>query len=116
MGLKPVIASVEPDSIAQQADIQPGSEIIAVNGKKTPTWQAVTYALVDQYGQPGVMLTIKPDATSYTQEKQLDLRTWVLSRDDASLYWVWAIRKLLFVKKLTEFSMAGCTASWLVSR
>jgi len=37
-GLKPVVAEVKPSSIAVQAGMQAGDEILSVNGKETQTW------------------------------------------------------------------------------
>ncbi|MEH6469343.1 MAG: RIP metalloprotease RseP, partial [Porticoccus sp.] len=41
-GVAPVIASLEPNSIAEQAGLQPGQEIVALDGEPTPTWQALS--------------------------------------------------------------------------
>lgn len=39
-GVKPLIDKVVPDTIAYEAGLRGGEEIIAVNGAPTPTWQA----------------------------------------------------------------------------
>lgn len=44
-GLKPLVGEVQPNSLAAQANITKGDEIIAVNGEKTPTWSLVIQAL-----------------------------------------------------------------------
>ncbi len=42
-GLKPIVGSVEPESLAAQAGFQKGDEIVAIAGEKTPTWgQAIS--------------------------------------------------------------------------
>lgn len=40
-GIKPIISDVTIDSPASQAAFQSGDEILAVNGKATPTWNSV---------------------------------------------------------------------------
>ena len=37
-GMAPVIDSVTPGSVAERAGLQQGQEIVAVDGKPTPTW------------------------------------------------------------------------------
>ena len=45
-GLKPVIGSVAPDSLAMQAGLNDGDEIIKVDDQATPTWSSVVDVLV----------------------------------------------------------------------
>lgn len=45
-GIKPVIAEVEPQSVVAQAGIVSGDEIIGIDGRDTPTWNAVFKALL----------------------------------------------------------------------
>ncbi len=39
-GLKPILGTIAEDTIAHQAGLREGQEIITVNGEPTPTWQA----------------------------------------------------------------------------
>ncbi len=84
VGLRPVIDVVQKDSIAAQAGLQPGNEIIAVNNKKTPTWEAVTYALVNHYGQAETTLTVHSPKETSTVQRTIDLTAWQLDADDPS--------------------------------
>ncbi len=45
-GVKPVIGEVKPDSVAAVAGLQAGDEIVAVNGQRTPIWDAALQALL----------------------------------------------------------------------
>ena len=45
-GIRPVVAEVAPASIAAQAKLRDGDEIIAVDHRSTPTWEAVLMALL----------------------------------------------------------------------
>ncbi len=47
-GLKPLVGEVAPHSIAAEAGFRPGEEIIAVDGRETPAWESVVYALLDE--------------------------------------------------------------------
>ncbi len=46
-GLKPVVGEVTPGSPAAVAGLEPGVEIIEVEGRRTPTWEAVVDACLD---------------------------------------------------------------------
>lgn len=54
-GVAPLIADIEPDSLAQQAGLVAGQEIIAVDGKKTPTWEQLNLRLLERVGETGEM-------------------------------------------------------------
>ncbi len=45
-GIKPLLNEVEPDTVAYEAGLRGGEEIIAVNGETTPTWQSVMEAII----------------------------------------------------------------------
>ncbi len=47
-GVKPLLGEVAPDTVAYQAGLRGGEEIIAVNGDPTPTWQAAMEAVLPQ--------------------------------------------------------------------
>jgi regulator of sigma E protease len=45
-GIKPLIDKVEPNTVAYEAGLRGGEEIIAVNGKSTPTWQSAMETII----------------------------------------------------------------------
>jgi regulator of sigma E protease len=51
VGLKPIVGSVEPDSLAAQAGFQKGDEIVAIEGERAPTWNQVFSLLFAQVAQ-----------------------------------------------------------------
>jgi regulator of sigma E protease len=51
--LIPVIDSIAPGSIAAQAGLEKGQEIVAIDGQPTPTWQALNKALLNRLGESG---------------------------------------------------------------
>lgn len=54
-GVRPVIGAPDPGSLAAQAGLQSGDEIVSVNGKPTPTWQNTVIILLEQALETGVV-------------------------------------------------------------
>jgi regulator of sigma E protease len=48
-GLRPLVGEVAPESIAEQAGIRPGDELLEVGERPTATWEAAVYALVAEH-------------------------------------------------------------------
>jgi regulator of sigma E protease len=73
-GIKPLIDTVQPDTIAHEAGLRGGEEIVAVNGERTPTWQAAMEAIIPlALLQQPVQLTVFYGGLSV--EKRLDTGT-----------------------------------------
>jgi regulator of sigma E protease len=45
-GMRPLVGTVEPDSIAAEAGFVPGEELVSVGERSTPTWEAAVFALM----------------------------------------------------------------------
>lgn len=74
-GLKPVIAIVAPSSIAQKSGFQAGDEILSVNDKTTPTWEAIVFAMLDKaLDQQAVAVKVR-DAGQIEMTRTLHLTT-----------------------------------------
>ncbi len=72
-GVKPVVGEVLPDSPAAQAGILAGEQIVSVDGKKTPSWETATLAMVKRaLASGGMSLTLQtPDGA--IEQRHLDL-------------------------------------------
>lgn len=75
-GVKPVIGELTPNSIAAQGQLPANSEIVAINGKETDTWQAVNLALVANIGKDELVIDTRLPQTTYVKSHQLDTRNW----------------------------------------
>ncbi|MEM8661696.1 MAG: RIP metalloprotease RseP [Pseudomonadota bacterium] len=74
-GFAPVVGEVEVGSVADVAGLEAGQEIVAVDGEETPTWQALSFRLLDRIGDTGpIIFSVKyPDSDMvYESEGQLD--------------------------------------------
>ena len=59
-GIVPIIGSISLDSIADKAGLKVGHQIVAVDGKKTPTWRKFHEQLLGRMGESGVIsFTVK---------------------------------------------------------
>ena len=61
-GIKPVVGDVLPGSIAAEAGLRAGDEIVSVNGVRTPTWERARMALMQEaVDQPLIRLEVQGD-------------------------------------------------------
>ncbi len=82
-GIAPIISAVSPGSVAESAGLQPGQEIIAVDGQTTPTWQALNEKLVGRIGETGkITFTAKQPGDSLPSEYEGELQDWLSTADE----------------------------------
>ena len=74
--VKPVISEVKPNSIAAMAQLEPNSQILAVDGTETEDWESINLLLASKLGNDHLTLTVTPFGEHRMQEKILDLRNW----------------------------------------
>ncbi|URR12126.1 sigma E protease regulator RseP [Citrobacter portucalensis] len=80
-GVRPVVGEITSNSIAAQAQIQPGTELKAVDGIETPDWDAVRLQLVSKIGDEHTTLSVAQFGSNQRQDKTLDLRHWAFEPD-----------------------------------
>ncbi len=72
--LKPIIGSVEPDSVAARAGIEPGDEVQSIGGLATATWEDGQVQLLNELlGDGRIELTLR-DPQGETRAVELDVR------------------------------------------
>ena len=83
-GLIPLIDTVAPNSIAAQAGLEKGQEILAVDGISTPTWQALNRALLNRLGESGVInfKVSYPEDSHFQYESEAQLHEWLRDAAD----------------------------------
>lgn len=75
--VKPVVGQVTPQSIAAEAGLQPGMELIEVSGVKTRDWESVNMGLIAHIGDQRMTLTVTtPERVGSSEIKTLDLTEW----------------------------------------
>ncbi|UXN35361.1 sigma E protease regulator RseP [Avibacterium paragallinarum] len=84
--VKPVIAEVEPQSIAATAQIQPDSQILAIDGTATPDWETINMVLATKMGSSNVEITLSPFNSDVKQHRTLDLTHWRFNPEKESAF------------------------------
>ena len=82
--IKPVIGSLTAGSIAEQAQLDPGSEIVSIAGQQTRDWQDVNLALVGEMGSDSITIKTKTNNSQYISEHKLDTKNWQFSPEKSS--------------------------------
>lgn len=86
-GYVPLIEAVEPGSVADVAGLEPGQEIIAVDGAETPTWQALSFRLLDRIGDTGtIQFAVKYPDSEMVYESQGSIHEWLSEQEQPDLF------------------------------
>ncbi|MGI5309451.1 sigma E protease regulator RseP [Rheinheimera sp. WS51] len=84
--IKPVIATVAPQSIAAQAKVPSNSQIVSVNGHTATDANNVNLLLVEQLGRDQIELGIKDFATGQARTIVLDTTDWQFNPEQQSVF------------------------------
>ncbi|SDP50789.1 site-2 protease. Metallo peptidase. MEROPS family M50B [Pseudomonas arsenicoxydans] len=81
--VRPVIGAVESGSIAAQAGLSAGQEIIAIDGEPTSGWAAVNLQLVRRLGESGsLQLLVREQGSTADSPRELMLNKWLKGADE----------------------------------
>nr|WP_298143646.1 RIP metalloprotease RseP [uncultured Pseudomonas sp.] len=76
--VRPLIGAVEPGSLAAQAGLQAGQEIVAVNEKPTTGWAAINLQLVRRLGESGpLLISVREDGSAVESSRRIVLDEWL---------------------------------------
>lgn len=86
-GYVPLISEVEPDSVAAVAGLEPGQEIVAVDGGETPTWQALSFRLLERIGDTGtIRFAVKYPDSDVVYESEAGIERWLSEQEQPDLF------------------------------
>lgn len=88
----PIITGAQQGSIAEQAGVQQTLQIIEVDGRATPDWESVNFALVAHIGGESLEFKAKDPESNWSQSYTLDLTEWTFDPEKET-----AIRSLGFM-------------------
>lgn len=82
----PLINTPQEESPAALAGIRAGTEIVAVDGVPTQTWQQITEVLANRLGETGhVELRTSPPSSTAESTYRLPIRDWQVGEDQPDL-------------------------------
>tara|TARA_B110000503_G_scaffold20552_1_gene30898 strand:- start:14302 stop:15657 length:1356 start_codon:yes stop_codon:yes gene_type:complete len=86
-GFVPLISGVAPDSVAAVAGLEEGQEIVAVDGGETPTWQALSFQLLDRIGDTGtIKFAVKYPDSEVIYESEASIERWLSNQEQPDLF------------------------------
>jgi regulator of sigma E protease len=75
--VRPVIGAVTPDSLAANANLHVGDEIVAVDGEPTAGWADVNMQLINRLGESGILdLRVREQGSELDSPRQVTLDNW----------------------------------------
>ena len=81
--VRPVIGQVLPGTPAAEAGLQPGQEILAVDGKAVNGWGAVNLQLVRRLGETGTLqVRVSEPGSTVVSDYQITLNAWLRGADE----------------------------------
>lgn len=78
------IGKVLPDTVAAQAGLQVGDKVTSVDGKETPTWERLNFALVDRAGETG-SIQVTVDHQGQDKAVQLPIHDFLKNQSQSAL-------------------------------
>ena len=86
-GYVPIIEDVEAGSVADVAGLEAGQEIVAVDGRETPTWQALSFRLLDRIGDTGTInFAVKYPDSDMVYESEAAVQRWLSQQEQPDLF------------------------------
>ena len=86
-GYAPIIGDVEAGSIADVAGLEGGQEIVAVDGGETPTWQALSFRLLDRIGDSGtIRFSVQYPGSDMVYDSEGTLHNWLSEEEQPDLF------------------------------
>ncbi|NRQ02283.1 RIP metalloprotease RseP [Marinobacterium sp. xm-d-530] len=83
--VKPVVGAVTPDSLAEQAGLQPNYEIAEIDGREVLSWEEINLALAARVGETGVLTLRAGEPNSgWLRNYSADLQTWDVDLETTS--------------------------------
>ncbi len=71
----------------ETAGLEAGQEIVAVDGRKTPTWQALSFRLLERIGDSGpISFAVRYPGSDVIYESRGQLNEWLSGQDEPDLY------------------------------
>lgn len=101
---KPVIATVQPQSIVAEAGVQGNEQIVSINGHTARDLRSTNLLLVEQLGRRQLTLGLEALDSGHRREVELDLSNWQFNPEKQTVFASLGI-ELLLPKATTELAI-----------
>lgn len=79
----PIVGDVEPGSLAEKAGLVAGQEIVAIDGRPTPTRQAVTRQLIERLGESGTLsFAVRYPESTLIYNSRVEISDWLKGSEE----------------------------------
>lgn len=84
--LVPKVAEPPADTVAAEAGLYQGAEIVEVDGQPVRSWREIVMALVNRLGEDGeIVLTVRASATSGSEHFRLPIQAWMRDQEQGQM-------------------------------
>ncbi|MNF28254.1 regulator of sigma E protease [Pseudomonas linyingensis] len=81
--VRPIVGSIAPGSLAEQAGVVAGAEVLAVDGRAVTGWSEVNLQLIRRLGETGSLrLRLLEPGSTVESERSLVLSRWLKGAED----------------------------------
>lgn len=74
--VKPIIGAITEGSIAEQAQLKPLRQIVAINDTEVIDWNDVNMTLVSQIGESEIVISSHEIGSTFVQKQRLNIEGW----------------------------------------
>ncbi|RKF15505.1 sigma E protease regulator RseP [Alginatibacterium sediminis] len=79
--VKPILGPIEPTSIAGQAGLQQGQQLVEIEGQTVLDWEMVNFNLVRHLGGQSIEVKTQDPSSSVLKTHRLSISQWALDSD-----------------------------------
>jgi regulator of sigma E protease len=84
--IKPVVGSIEPDSVLSQSNISPNSTLTQIGDRKVIDWEDVAYEFMSFIGHDEMLVKWIDENSSYERTATINLSEWKFDPDKTSVF------------------------------
>jgi regulator of sigma E protease len=84
--IKPVVGSIEPDSVFSQSNIPQNAILTQVGDRKVVDWEDVAYEFMSFIGNDEMLVKWTDDKNSYERSATINLKQWKFDPDKTSVF------------------------------
>lgn len=84
--IKPVVGSIEPDSVLSQSNISPNATLTQVGDRKVVDWEDVAYEFMSFIGHDEMLVKWTDENSTYERTATINISEWKFDPDKTSVF------------------------------